>query len=120
MPLLAATWTLRPTSTTRGAGRVCMPATCQEAGLQAKRVRSARGRPLPQPDAVTIREMRSPPPDDRERVWADLEEHGYAVVEDALSPDRLDRLRARLIEQAAGELAAGVGYLDPGGRDQRV
>lgn len=60
------------------------------------------------------------PPDDRERVWADLEEHGYAVVEDALSPDRLDRLRARLIEQAAGELAAGVGYLDPGGRDQRV
>lgn len=58
--------------------------------------------------------------DDLERAWADLEEHGYAVVEDALSPDHLDQLRARLVEQAAGELAAGVGYLDSGGRNQRV
>lgn len=60
------------------------------------------------------------PTRDRERAWADLDEFGYAVVEGALDPDVLHRVRARLVEQAAGELAAGVGYVDSGGRNQRV
>jgi ectoine hydroxylase-related dioxygenase (phytanoyl-CoA dioxygenase family) len=60
------------------------------------------------------------PTHDLEQAWADLEEHGYAVVRDVLTPEQLARLRSRLVEQAAGELAAGVGYLDSGGRNQRV
>lgn len=66
--------------------------------------------------------MRAPsgPTHDLEQAWADLEDHGYAVVRDVLTPEHLARLRSRLVEQAAGELAAGVGYLDSGGRNQRV
>lgn len=60
------------------------------------------------------------PTRDVERAWADLDEHGYAVVEGALEADQLARVRSRLADQAAGELAAGVGYVDSGGCNQRV
>lgn len=57
---------------------------------------------------------------DLEQAWTDLAERGYALITDALTPEELERLRSRLLEQAAGEVAAGVGYLDSGGRNQRV
>jgi ectoine hydroxylase-related dioxygenase (phytanoyl-CoA dioxygenase family) len=60
------------------------------------------------------------PTKDLDQAWADLEEFGYAVVADALGPEQLRRVRARLVEQAAGELAAEVGYVDSGGSNQRV
>lgn len=55
-----------------------------------------------------------------DRAWADLEEFGYAVVVDALDPRQLAAVRDRLVDQAAGELACGVGYVDSGGSNQRV
>lgn len=49
-----------------------------------------------------------------------LEELGYCVVEDALEPSLLERLRARVVEQAAGERAAGTAHLEWGGANQRI
>lgn len=72
--------------------------------------------------AVTIAAMAAPggPCSDLDHAWAHLDEHGFAVVTDALTAEQLDRVRSRLVEQAAGELAAGVGYRDSGGSNQRV
>ncbi|HEX9889729.1 MAG TPA: phytanoyl-CoA dioxygenase family protein [Nitriliruptorales bacterium] len=60
------------------------------------------------------------PTDDLEEVRADLEEHGYALVGDALAPDELAEVRGRLVEQAAAEAANGVAYLDTEGANQRL
>ncbi len=51
---------------------------------------------------------------------ARLDELGYCVVENALDADLLTRLRERLVEQAAGERAAGVAHLEWDGANQRV
>lgn len=59
------------------------------------------------------------PTADRDRALADLDTHGYCVVENALNPARLAALRERLIEQAEGECAAGVSFHD-GVANQRV
>ena len=50
----------------------------------------------------------------------DLATHGYCLIPDALSPEQGDALRTRLVEQAAGEDAAGVAWHDAGGANQRV
>ena len=51
---------------------------------------------------------------DLDRAKADLSAQGYCVVENVLSRDELASLRARLVEQAAGERARGVAFLDGG------
>jgi ectoine hydroxylase-related dioxygenase (phytanoyl-CoA dioxygenase family) len=60
------------------------------------------------------------PTDDLDRAKHDLGRLGYCLVAGALDPERLAAVRDRLVEQAAGEVAAGVAYLDTGGRNQRV
>jgi ectoine hydroxylase-related dioxygenase (phytanoyl-CoA dioxygenase family) len=56
--------------------------------------------------------------------WAqakrDLERYGLAIIADALTSDELARLRRRIVEQAAGERAAGVASLEHGGANQRI
>ncbi len=59
------------------------------------------------------------PTRDLEQAFADLERWGYAVVLDAMSPATVATLRARVIEQAAGEDARGVGFHD-GKANQRI
>jgi ectoine hydroxylase-related dioxygenase (phytanoyl-CoA dioxygenase family) len=44
---------------------------------------------------------------DWSRARVDLEEHGYALVEGALSSGQLEQVRSRVVEQAAAERAAG-------------
>ncbi len=52
---------------------------------------------------------------DHEAVMiAQLAESGYAVIENAIAPEELERLRARLDAQAAGEAANGQVYNDIG------
>jgi ectoine hydroxylase-related dioxygenase (phytanoyl-CoA dioxygenase family) len=62
------------------------------------------------------------PTSDWEAAKADLARFGYCLVRDALSPDKVARLRRRLVDQAAGEAAAGLASFDggPGGPNQRV
>lgn len=48
------------------------------------------------------------PTRDWDRARQDLAEFGYALVEGALSPAEVDALRRRTVEQAAGEVEAGV------------
>jgi ectoine hydroxylase-related dioxygenase (phytanoyl-CoA dioxygenase family) len=48
------------------------------------------------------------PTKDWNRAREDLETFGYALVEGALSPDELKAIRDRIVEQAAGEVDAGV------------
>lgn len=60
------------------------------------------------------------PTTDLDRAKHDLATAGYCFLEQALDDEALRRVRDRLVEQAAGELAAGVGYLDSGGANQRV
>ena len=57
---------------------------------------------------------------DRERAVADLKQHGYCIVENALDQATLAALRERLSDQAAGEAALGVGFHDGGGTNQRL
>src|SRR5580698_2457342 len=56
---------------------------------------------------------------DMSRVFEDLEVFGYGVLEGALSAERVAALRTRVIEQAAGEDARGVGFHD-GKVNQRI
>ena len=60
------------------------------------------------------------PTDDRSQAFLDLAKHGYCIVADALDPAQLAELRGRLVEQAAGEDAAGRGFHDGGGVNQRL
>ncbi len=57
---------------------------------------------------------------DRERAVADLKQHGYCIVENALDQATVAALRERLSDQAAGEDALGVGFHDGGGTNQRL
>jgi len=60
------------------------------------------------------------PTQDRGEALRDLAEHGYCVIANALAPAQLAELRERLLEQAAGEDAAGRGFHDGGGVNQRL
>ncbi|HEV2366128.1 MAG TPA: phytanoyl-CoA dioxygenase family protein [Caulobacteraceae bacterium] len=63
------------------------------------------------------------PTSDVDRAKADLAAHGYCVVEGALSRAQVAQLRARIIEQAAGEDVLGAGFHDGGagaGANQRL
>ena len=57
---------------------------------------------------------------DLDRARAQLDERGYTVVEGVLDPAFVTLLRERVIEQAAGERAAGVAHLEWGGANQRL
>jgi len=57
---------------------------------------------------------------DYDRAKADLDQHGYCLIEGALPPDRVAALRARLIELAEAEIADGTDYVYDGGANQRV
>ena len=50
------------------------------------------------------------PTTDLEQLKADLDEHGYCIVADALSPEEVTALRARITEQAAAERARALDY----------
>ncbi|HEX5264222.1 MAG TPA: phytanoyl-CoA dioxygenase family protein [Phenylobacterium sp.] len=52
------------------------------------------------------------PTDDRAEAFRNLAEHGYCIIANALERARLAELRERLIEQAAGEDAAGKSFHD--------
>src|SRR3954469_11465485 len=54
-----------------------------------------------------------------EQAWADLELWGYAVLEAALDREQVAALRARVVQQAAGEDARGEGFHD-GEANQRL
>ncbi|MDT9600491.1 phytanoyl-CoA dioxygenase family protein [Sphingosinicella rhizophila] len=55
---------------------------------------------------------------DRDRAGWDLDEFGYALIDGALSQEELSRLRTRVLEQAAGERAAGKASI--GESSQRI
>lgn len=59
------------------------------------------------------------PTRDRDQARADLETHGYCIVEGVLTPAQTAALRERVAEQAAGEEAAGVASGD-GEHNQRL
>ena len=59
------------------------------------------------------------PTHDMERVEDDLDRHGYAVLEGAMRPGQVAALRNRVIEQARGEDAQGLGFHD-GKTNQRI
>ena len=56
---------------------------------------------------------------DIERAFEDLARFGYAILEGALSRERVASLRARVVEQARGENAQGIGFHD-GKANQRI
>src|SRR5688572_5800554 len=60
------------------------------------------------------------PTTDLDRAKSDLDVHGYCLVAGALTSDDVSVIKQRLVEQAAGEDAAGVGFHDQGGFNQRV
>jgi ectoine hydroxylase-related dioxygenase (phytanoyl-CoA dioxygenase family) len=57
---------------------------------------------------------------DLEQAKADLDTYGVARVADALTPEQVEALRTRLVEQAAAERAAGLAFLEYDGANQRV
>lgn len=62
---------------------------------------------------------------DTAEIRSNIDEFGFAVVPDMLSPEQLHAVRSRLVDQAAGERAAAVatsnsGALEPGGPIQYV
>lgn len=64
----------------------------------------------------------TPPGSAIERAKADLDAQGYCVVENVMSAGEVAALRARLVEQAAGERERGVAFHDGGAErpNQRV
>jgi hypothetical protein len=54
------------------------------------------------------------PTEDLTQVWRDLNEHGYGMIKNALDPQQLATLRARLVEQAECERKLGVAFYDGG------
>src|SRR2546423_1486770 len=51
---------------------------------------------------------------------ADLAEHGYCLLDGALTPDRTARVRARVMELADQEIAEDTDYVYENGANQRV
>ncbi|KAJ5763853.1 hypothetical protein N7533_002534 [Penicillium manginii] len=62
------------------------------------------------------------PTEDLDRVRADIAEFGYGLVKDALAPEQIATLKKAVLEQAAGEVAAGVAAKDggPNAPNQRI
>ena len=50
------------------------------------------------------------PTTELDQLKADLDEHGYCIVADALSPEEVTALRARITEQAAAERVRALDY----------
>ncbi|OLN86942.1 hypothetical protein CCHL11_04541 [Colletotrichum chlorophyti] len=73
------------------------------------------GRPGP---VVTADELRMAgedlpkPTEDIEQIKRDLQKWGYAMVQNALSPEQVKILKTAVEEQAAGERVAGVAHMD--------
>ena len=59
------------------------------------------------------------PTGDVERAFEDLDRFGYAIVEGALSRERVAALRTRVVEQGRGEDAQWIGFHD-GKANQRI
>lgn len=59
-------------------------------------------------------------PSDLVQAKADLAEHGFCLIEGALSAEQVSSLRARVMELAAQEVADGTDYVYEGGANQRV
>jgi hypothetical protein len=60
------------------------------------------------------------PTTDLDAAKADLDEHGYCLVEGLLPPDRRQVVMERLVAQAAAEIEDGTDYVYEGGSNQRV
>lgn len=58
--------------------------------------------------------MRASPTKDLDQACADLDEHGYCIVEDALDAATVRRVRRRVEEQASAERAAGRAFVQDG------
>ena len=54
------------------------------------------------------------PSEDWDRLRADLDEHGYCLLANALTSGQVAAVKARLLDQAAGEVADGVALRDGG------
>jgi ectoine hydroxylase-related dioxygenase (phytanoyl-CoA dioxygenase family) len=66
---------------------------------------------------VTLTKPQTPPLRSRgalEAATADLAQFGYCILERALSADAVAALKARVDEQASGEVAAGCGFVEAG------
>jgi ectoine hydroxylase-related dioxygenase (phytanoyl-CoA dioxygenase family) len=57
---------------------------------------------------------------DYKKAKADINEHGYCLIEGALPPDALATARARIVEFADAEIADGTDYIYDNGANQRV
>ena len=60
------------------------------------------------------------PTQDRRQLRRDLDRAGYCLVANALAPEELKAVRARLTAQANGEVARGVAHLDSGPKQRIV
>ena len=60
------------------------------------------------------------PADDRKRARADLAEHGYCLIADALDDAEVQRLRERLVDLAEAEITDGTDYVYENGSNQRI
>lgn len=60
------------------------------------------------------------PTTDLDRAQADLAEHGYCLVAEALSAGQLAAVRQALVRAAAEDVADGHATIDSGGANQRV
>ncbi|KAK8070298.1 Phytanoyl-dioxygenase [Apiospora phragmitis] len=62
------------------------------------------------------------PTEDIEQVKRDIEEFGYGLVKNVLSPEQVAIMRKAVVEQAAGERKAGIAQVDggPDGPNQRL
>lgn len=60
------------------------------------------------------------PTTDLRQARADLDEHGYCLLDQGLAPDRVATVKRRLVEQAEQEIADGTDYVYENGSNQRV
>ncbi|KAK8115690.1 Phytanoyl-dioxygenase [Apiospora sp. TS-2023a] len=62
------------------------------------------------------------PTEDVEQVKRDIEEFGYGLAKNVLSPEQVAIMRKAVVEQAAGERKAGIAQVDggPDGPNQRL
>ena len=66
------------------------------------------------PVAKSSKQELPTPTTDWGRMRADLDEHGFCLMADALSPTQLTSVRERLLDQAAAEVEDGVAMRDGG------
>ncbi|GAB4200735.1 MAG: hypothetical protein Tsb002_37010 [Wenzhouxiangellaceae bacterium] len=68
---------------------------------------SAQPQPNPGPVSLTT---------DLDVAKSDLDKHGYCLVADALTPEQVEVLRTRLLEQSEAEIERGTAFRDGGNR----